>query len=166
MSEFEAEMAQYEDEWAAANKDDVLADGTYQATLEICRVEHKDWGWIWAMLWRDVDSGVSVWSNLNLDNEVGREIAAKTAFRLGYEGPLGGLESACVDGKFESVTAEIYVKTKAGDTRDFTSVYVNKRLDSEPIASRAAGNDTDDIPFHHLDCWEEYPRGCAYRQTS
>jgi hypothetical protein len=150
---FTDDMKEHDQHWTEtqeqAQEYAVLPDGDYQALIKIARVEKKDWGWEWALMFNDTGGKGSVWSNMNLDDEMGREIAAKNAKRLGYEGSLSGLEEACGSGLFDDLLVEITVRTKAGEKRDFTNTYIQRNLGKqEPGEAFAeAFEDESSVPF-------------------
>lgn len=164
MSTFEDDMAGFEEEWTEAQENAgtqrLLPDGDYQAIITEARVEKSDWD-EWQFMCAYSVPGVGgrrSWDSL--EQEVGRSIAAERSKVLGYDGPLAGLQQACESEMFIDLVVDIKVKTKAGDTRDFTSVYVNhchgKATEEQKaqLAQHTAGvgagtttDDDDDIPF-------------------
>lgn len=168
---FEEEMEQYDDQFMRdAASGGILPDGEYPdgagngpAQIVESRVEENDRGFSWIIKFQadyqvQAESGpmtvtgtVRKWQGL--DNEVGRSIAAQDSRRLGYEGKLSGLKAACESGMFDDLICEIVVKTKPGDTRDFTNVYINNVLGKGDAAKTqeartpAPVGADDDIPF-------------------
>lgn len=150
-NDFEAEMATYEDDWKESQEGtfsgELLPDGEHDATIRICRVERPSWddaGWQWAIMFANNDG--TVWLNHDLLHEVGRSIAAQNAARLGYRGSVAKLKEACEQGIFDDLICRIKVATKAGDTRDFTQVYI-QRCYGKADQGMAAATPDDDIPF-------------------
>jgi len=155
---FEDEMAQYDEQWEEDKERPTpgqLPDGKYQAAVNECRIEKDDDGtYTWYIKFQNQEGAVRKWTNL--DHEVGRSVAAKDAKIMGFEGKLSGLNAACEEGLFNDLICEIVVKTKPGNERDFTNVYINRVLgkgdpnDFEPAAVEAGAGTSatdDDIPF-------------------
>jgi hypothetical protein len=153
-------MQEHDQQWDTDQKrGGQLEDGDYdQARLVECRVEQseKTGGYQWYMKFEaTVGTGDEAWTGAirkwtGLDNEMGRQIAAQDAKRLGYTGKLSGLETACEAGEFDDLVCAIRVKTKAGEDRDYTNVYINKvhgRGAGTTAASNGAATMDDDIPF-------------------
>ena len=146
---FEEDMTEYEEVWDAApesSSGQLLPDGLHQVSIKISRVEKKDWGWEFALMFANAEG--TAWSNINLDNDKGVEIAKQVAAFLGFHGPITGLKEYCETGAFLDLVCDVQVKTKAGETRDFTNVYIKRVYDTSDSqdAAPAAGDDSD-IPF-------------------
>lgn len=161
---FQDEMEQYDEQWKEDHERErptftTLKDGPHQVIVDECRIEKDDDGlYTWYMRFQNREGSIRKWSNL--DHEVGRSVAAQDAKTMGYDGLLSGLEEACESGIFNDLVLEIKVKTKTGDERDFTNVYINRCLgkgdpasfaqeDSGEEGEGAAGSsiNDDDIPF-------------------
>lgn len=165
MSSFADEMRQYDSEWAEAaaeprRQGQMLPDGPHQAIIDEARVEQqKDGRWTWNIKFQNQKGSIRKFQNL--DHEVGRDIAAKDAVILGYDGPLSELEKVCQTGFFLDLLCDIKVVRKPGDTRDFVDIYVNRCLgkaatpdDYKPASTTAdpgsqgqPSYDDSDIPF-------------------
>lgn len=146
---FAADMAEYEDEWAASPQEG-LPDGYYQARLAWSGIERRDWGWQWSLRWDDLNGAGFVWQRIGLSSQGGRNAAAQTARALGYQGTLGGLYEAAP--LFAGAACEIRVRRKQGREREFVQVYVQRLLEPppmEPPPSEPEGGGTSDadIPF-------------------
>lgn len=152
---FEDEMAEYQEEWAeaqdSAGERGMLPDGDYQARITESRVEKSSWDeWQLYLKYEDLGGAGSIRSWDSLQHEVGRSIAAERTKKLGYEGEITGLEAACEAGEFVDLVVDIRVKTKAGDTKDFKQVYVNRcygKVGGEGVPEASATPTDDDIPF-------------------
>lgn len=160
---FEKEMKQYDEQWETdqATTPGMLPDGEYKgnnaAQITESVISERDGAYSWSLKFTaeydvQTDSGASrargsVRKWYNFDHEVSRSIAAQDAKRLGYFGPLSGLEKACMDGQFDDLVCEIKVETKPGTDRDFTNVYINKVLGKSEAVAAAASPTDDDIPF-------------------
>lgn len=154
-TEYEQAVEEFEGAWEEGKENPggkQLPDGQYQATIDVARVEKKDWGWQFCLFFLDTAGGGGVWSNFNLEDEVGAQIAAKNAARLGYTGTLKGLKAACESEQFLHLLCDIKVVTKPGEKRDFTSVYVNRvhgkaGVGPSDYESGQRFDPNDDIPF-------------------
>lgn len=160
---FESDMKEHDEQWndaeAATGGPSLFSDGTHQAQITMARIEeHPDFGWQWVIGVRGTDANTGTpasmrkWHSLP-PNDGGYEFVKADAVTLGYEGPLSGLEQACIDGVFDGLLVEIYVKSKPGKndpTRTFSNMYFNKVLGRGEIAEQGdfvpAAAD-DDIPF-------------------
>lgn len=139
----------------------MLKDGRHQAIIKEARIEHDSQNDRYSMVWQFGNKSGSIRKFFNLDHQVGREIAAQDAAMVGYEGKLSGLEEACESEFFIGLVCEIGIKTKPGDERDYTNVYVNRCLGRgdlddyamadggavEPGSVAASVVPDDDIPF-------------------
>lgn len=158
---FKDDMQGFDEQWEADQKrGGQLEDGEYdQARLVECRVEQseKTQAYQWYFKFEaEVVSGDTTYTGAirkwtNLDGEIGRQIAAQDAKRLGYNGPLSGLDEACESGMFQDLICAIVVKTKPGQDRDYTNVYINrvhgKGSVSQASTAPATSATDDDIPF-------------------
>lgn len=166
MSSFADEMRQYDEEWATAaatprTQGQMLPDGPHQAIIDEARIEQqRDGRWTWNIKFQNKLGSIRKFQNL--DHEVGRDIAAKDAVLLGYDGPLSELQTACESGMFLDLLCDIKVKRKPGAEREFVDIYVNRCLgkaaspeDYKPVGAADADPGTqgqpdytdDDIPF-------------------
>lgn len=154
---FKDEMEQYDEQWEEdaakpAGQWKRLGDGQHQVQITESRVEHDDTSdtYTWITKFQNQEGSIRKW--YNLDNEVGRSIAAQDSKMLGYEGKLSGLLEWVEAEDPLWMLCEIGVKTKPGDTRDYTNVYLNRVLGkAEPQdfgqAAEPANLADDDIPF-------------------
>jgi hypothetical protein len=158
---FKDEMKEYDEQFVKdAAESGILADGKYVgAEVTEARLEQNSEDETWTAVMKFVVEGegaVRKW--YNLDNEYGRTFLAQDTRKMGYQGPLSEIEKQFKDEAFIGMICDVTVKTKAGDGRDFTNVYVDrvhgKGADVTP--SRAGGDggpagggtaDDDDIPF-------------------
>lgn len=161
---FADEMEQFDEQW----EDDQanprtggarLPDGPHQVMIVESRIEHDkaDDKYTWVMKFQNAQGTIRKWNNL--DNEIGRSIAAQDALMLGYEGRLSGLEKWMMDEGPIHLVVEINVKTKAGTgDRDFVNVYINRCLGPGNVADFVSSDEgapvgagslppDDDIPF-------------------
>lgn len=126
-----------------------LPDGTHQVTITESRCAVYNDRWVFELGFDNQNGSVRKFQNL--DNEIGRKIALQDADTLGwpYGTKISMLEQACEEGRFLNLVCEIRVKTKPGDTRDFTSVYINKVLgrNDQFVPAAGAPDPDDDIPF-------------------
>lgn len=159
---FADEMEQFDDQWDEDREKErpgfvTLRDGKHQVLCTEAKIiENDDSTYTWQLAFQNKDGSIRKWNNL--DHEVGRSVAAQDAKMMGYDGKMSGLEEACESGVFNDLIVEINVKTRAGDERDFTNVYINRVLgkgdpadfaqqtESEEISSGSSVAD-DDIPF-------------------
>jgi hypothetical protein len=163
---FADEMQDFDEQFEADKDAGTLPDGTYSpAAVTMARIERQDDGQV-NMMWQfeaeyDVNGTTTSgtirkwWNDLaNPENDQGRKFLAKDMKRVGYEGRLSELEAACESEQFIGLHVEIAVKTKAGETRDYTNVYINRLAPGSPTAGGepaavGAGKSMadDDIPF-------------------
>lgn len=157
---FKEEMEQFDGEWEEAQEKAgsggaVLPAGDYQARVVVSRVGTNDWGnWTLTLTWDDLGGKgrVTVWDNL--DQDVGRSIAASHTKAMGYTGKLSDLEAVCASGFFDDLVCDIRVKDNpAKDNPDkiYKVVYVN-RVFARGEGTVGSGGvvrppDDDDIPF-------------------
>lgn len=173
---FAEDVAELETAWDEAPQEreggdfgPLIPDGQTQAmVLEAdVRQRESDEHWQFYLKFQNRSGTVRKWSDL--DHEVGLRVARQDAAMLGYAGALPGLEAAAKE--MVGLVCDIAVKTKAGNERDFTNVYLNRcqgqaadratfDVDPEILANHqaaegapagataAAGIDaSDDIPF-------------------
>lgn len=147
--DYRADVSGLEDAWEEGLEQapgGVLSDGDYQAKITISRVELAPWNeWQWSLRFEDVNGGGGVWLNCGLSGDERVKFTASVAKRLGYGGSLADLKDACEMGTFDDLICGITVKTKPGETRDFTNVYINSVLGKSSEAEAAAKD--EDIPF-------------------
>jgi hypothetical protein len=165
---FEDQMADFDDQFDADKEAGTLPDGTYSPARVIeARVEQQEDD-SYNMVWKfeavyDDEAGNEItgsirkwWNDITGTDEKainGRKYLAKDMKRVGYEGRASGLLQACENEDFIGLECEIVVKTKPGDTRDYTNVYINRlspgsaSASGEPVAAGAAVGADDDIPF-------------------
>jgi len=171
MMGFVDDMTEAEPDWDATPTNErtgggLFSPGRHQAIITESRVEEGQYGWQFVLQWRGTDSltrGQALatrWDNLPPHPERAEFLKTDLA-TLGYTGPLGGLEQACIDGLFIGKICNIFVKKNERDGRIYTNVYLNdvlpERVDpDEWLVSRGAGvagdngyqhNADDDIPF-------------------
>lgn len=146
---FGEDVAQYQDNWQEGQEQapgGTLPDGDYQAKITISRVELAPWDeWQFSLRFEDVNGAGGVWLNCGLGDAERVKFTAGVAKRLGYDGPVTELKAACENGQFDDLVCAIRIKTKPGEKRDFTNVYINDVL-GKSAAAVAASSD-DDIPF-------------------
>jgi hypothetical protein len=123
MAEFDEEFEQAQEQATDYNE---LADGPHQAIITLCKVEQYEDRWVFRIKFENPNGQVSKWNGL--DNEIGRDIAAKDAKRLGYTGKLSGLEEWCESEAAINLVCDIKVVTNPGNERDFKNVYINRVL--------------------------------------
>lgn len=154
---FADEMAAYDEQMAEAaarprGGGNMLPDGKHQVQITEFVLERTDEGWTVTAKFQNEVGSVRKWYNLH--REVDRNIFAGDIAMMGYEGPASKADQWIEAEGPIGVIAEINVKTKPGNDRDFTNVYVNRVLgktalqefDSVPAAGVPVGAD-DDIPF-------------------
>lgn len=159
---FADEMEQFDEQWEEDKIRErpgqdfkTLPDGKHQVLISESKIIQNDSGaYSWFMRFQNKQGSIRKWNNL--DHEVGRSVAALDGKMLGYEGKLTGLEEACETGMFDDLICEINIKTKPGEERDFTNVYINRVLGKGDPADFAEGGEgegsqesvaDDDIPF-------------------
>jgi hypothetical protein len=166
---FKDEMQEHDEQFETDRESGgTLPDATYSpATVTEARVEPQDDG-SYNMMWKfeadyEIDGkpttgAIRKWWNdiTNPENVDGRKYLARDMKRVGYEGPGSSLEEACEQEVFIGLNCEIAVKTKSGQERDYTNVYINRLSPGSPSASGdpvgvgAGGSEPatdDDIPF-------------------
>lgn len=162
---FADEMAEFDEQWEEDKTKTptgaVLPDGKWQVLLVESRLEHDSSNetWTWVLFFQNAQGKVRKWNNL--DREVSRSIAAQDAALLGFDGKLSGLQAWLESEESLFTVVEIAIKTKPGDGRDYTNVYLNRVLGKGNIdefggkdgvnivttpGAPAPGLD-DDIPF-------------------
>ncbi len=173
---FAEEMAEHDEMFEqaeAASGPPIFTDGQHQVIITVSRVEQSDFGWQWVLGFRGIDSAtkkpasIRKWTNLPPENEERAGYLKADLAKLGYEGYLSGLEQACIDEQFIGVVVDIGVKTKPGQERDYTNVFLNRSYEKvdvdEWLKSRGGDSgsgapasaeadfvpipDEDDIPF-------------------
>lgn len=127
---FAEDMAELESDWDEAPTDrpagtggPMMPDGQHQAMVVEATVSQRESDDHWQLYFKFQNRRgvVRKWSDL--DHEVGLRVAKQDAAMLGYEGKLPGLEDALSG--FVGLVCNIAVKTKPGNERDFTNVYIN-----------------------------------------
>lgn len=161
------EMAAHEETFKSAEPAAgpvVFSDGSHQAIITVARVEEGQYGWQLILGFKGTDTNTKNPASIrkwhNLPPEGGREqYLAGDLVLLGYdykERGLGEIEKACVDEEFINLVCDIGVKTKPGEERDYTNVFLNRvHGKGDPEAFVTAGAPTaetapitdDDIPF-------------------
>lgn len=157
---FKEDMQEYAEQWDEAKAGgNQLAEGVYQAKIDVCRVEYSDRFETWQLfiVYEDLAGSGSQPMWYDLQHEVGAALAKRVTRDLGWAkadepGALLELEEACQSGFFEDLIVEIRVKDKPGDERIFKQVFINKLLgrgEHSQAAMATAGKpaDDDDIPF-------------------
>lgn len=172
---FADEMAGAEETWteteAAVRTGGMFSDGRHGAIIEELRIEQSTKTQVYQLCWkfRGQDSNSKTiasgrrWDDLPPHEDRMQYFKADLEM-IGYTGPLSGLQEFCESEAAIGLVCTIYVKTKSGDERDFTNIYLNGctgekvELDdylqslglTETQAAQAAtgsGAVDDDIPF-------------------
>lgn len=139
-----------------------LPDGHCQARVAIARIEVPSWNEDIEQLfvyWVGVskEGTMPQWLSLDPEDEIGIQITAGVCRALGYEEDTPRNLRAYVEaGRMLDRIHEVNVKTKPGEKRDFTTVYVNRYLgqwdgsrETAPVddSGYVPPADDDDIPF-------------------
>lgn len=140
---FADEMAEHDEEFEQAQEKErpqrgsynQLPDGKHQAMIDICRVAKYDERWVFEINFTRPEGTVRKFNGL--DSDVGRDIAAMDSAMLGYKGKLSGLEDWCRQESAIGALCDINIRTKPGDGRDFTNVYLNRVLGLVPDDERS-----------------------------
>lgn len=159
---FEDDMSVHDQEYAAAEAEagnTIFTDGSHQAAIVVSRVEEGQYGWQFVIGFAGIDQNTGKpatarkWTNLPPKPEFLPRLKADL-LTLGYDGPLSGLNEACISGQFLGLFCDIGVKRKMGETREYVNVYVNashgKVEGAVPSAREFKANAQlaeDDIPF-------------------
>lgn len=145
-------MAEYQEEFEGIPEEGFatgpeIEDGTHQAVISQSRMvakEDRRW-WLLEFTGTSTQGMINRW--FDLDNEIDRSMMKKTAIALGYRGEsFDAIVDEVLAGRFDDLEVEIFVKTKAGDKRDFKNVYVNKAYGTKQDVAAAPAAD-EDIPF-------------------
>lgn len=159
---FEDDVQGYNEQWSEAQDAPRsggarLPDGRHQVQVVEFRLEQReDKDWEIQAKFQNQAGSVRKWYNLG--HEVARNIAAADTKLMGYDGPLSGLRAWIESEEPIGLICEVNVKTKAGNERDFTDVYVNRVLGKAELQDFSQGGDApvaagktsvvdDDIPF-------------------
>lgn len=170
MSSFVSDMAEHEDiyqEAEAASGPPIFTDGQHQAIITVSRVENSEFGWQWVLSFRGQDAktgkpaSIRKWTNLPPEDETRAGYLKSDLQRLGYDGSLSGLEQACIEEQFIGLVTDIGVKTKTGQERDYTNVFINRshgKVDVEQwLASRGGSSEAVDAPHTDSDGFDRPP---------
>jgi hypothetical protein len=162
---FKDEMQQFDEEAAegAARQGTYsrLPDGRHQVIIAEYRMEQDDGEYTVTAKFQNKDGSIRKWYNISRDGDQGRiarESLLGDSRMLGYEGELSDIEEWIESGAPLDQVCEIYVKTKAGQDREFTNVYMNRVVsaqgDPEDFKTEGGGDFApsggvidDDIPF-------------------
>lgn len=149
MSDTSIDVSEYDGEWNELPEPNAqLPDGSYQATVVGSRtVTANEERW-WVLDLRDVNGAGEVTKWSSFDNEVGRRVIKNDSVLMGFDGSgFQELIAAIESGSFDGLVVDINVKTKPGEKRDFTNVYINRSYPRGEQPTPAAQTADDDIPF-------------------
>jgi hypothetical protein len=175
MSTFAEEMAEYEGAYSQAEASaspNIFTDGKHQAVIVLSRIERSERfdQWQWVLRFQGVDSktrqpaSIQKWTNLPPDTDDRHRFLKSDRKRLedpDWDSSLASLERACEDERFIGLVVDIGVKTKPGNERDYTNVYINSVVQrvndvNEWLRRRGVGDtggSTDDYTesYQHAD---------------
>lgn len=163
--------ATYEETEAAVQRGGMFTDGRHSAIIEELRIELSTKTDAYQLCWkfRGKDSNTKAIASSRRWDDLPPPEARIEYFKadmqmIGFNGRLSELEAFCESEAAIGLLCTIFVKTKTGDERDFTNVYLNGctgekveledylqslGLTAEQATESASGSGAidDDIPF-------------------